>query len=217
MSSFVDVKYPLVNAKLPGLNDIRLVASVIIDKPIKIVEHGISEVTKGARGVSARIYIKYKTPEKKEEAIISFTVSANTHKAVRVDTEELTGTVSVYISFEELLYTEQTTTLSGNEGVLEPCTLLVIPKARTNVSFVVSTDKETVLDKLPLLTGGFSLTKMQDGTYNLYGEAPSESFEIDRGIVAVNGLKGPDLQISVSDSFTIVNDHDNHVIEITEK
>lgn len=216
MSSFVDMKYPLVNTKLPGLNDVRLVASVIINKPIKIVEHGISEVTKTAEGVSVNVYIKYKTPED-TETVIAFTVNTNTYETIPVSTADLTGTVSAYISFEELLYTEQSTTLTGNSGALEPCTLLVIPKTKTNIYFVVSTTSETVLDSVPKFTGGFSLTKMQDGTYNLYGETPYEILEIDRGIVSVNGLKGPDLQIHVSDSFTIVNDHDNHVIEITEK
>ena len=61
MSSFVDMKYPLINTKLLGLNDVRLVASVIINKPIKIVEHGLYEVTKSEDGVSVNVYIKYKS------------------------------------------------------------------------------------------------------------------------------------------------------------
>ena len=218
MNTFIDISYPLINTKLPGLRDIKLTASIVLDTPIKIVEHGISKVSKKDDVITFDLYIKYQTSSG-PETLLNFTAKTNTNETIPVTVSEcFTGTINAYISFEDLLYKEQATVLPDNAGILEPCTLIVITQARTSISFaLVTTSTTTVFDSFPQLADGFLVTTMSDGTYNIYGETPYEVLDIEKGVVSVNGLKGPDLKITVSDSFTITNDHDNHLIEITEK
>lgn len=218
MSEFIDIAYPLISTKLPGLRDIKITASIVLDVPIKIVGHGISKINKKDDGITVELYIKYRTTSG-PEYVFNFTAKTNTHETIHVAVKGyFAGVINSYISFEDLLYTEQSTVLSGSDGILEPCTLIVIPQARTAVSFAfVTSTSTTAFDGFDQLADGFVITTMPDGTCNIYGETPYEVLDIEKGIVSVNGLKGPDLKITVGDSFTIINDPDNHLIEIAEK
>ena len=218
MASFIDIAYPLINKKVKGLIDAKIVASITLTEPIRIVRHYISDIKNSGNDILVTLGIEYETLTN-THLTLSKTVKANTFDYVLNTTQQSSdnlpfyGVITSFITVDKTLFDSQVT-LTPTQGTLEPCTLIITPNASASIECSVNGN---VVEGELEFDSKISITNMYDNTYNIHGEAPSESISAAQGINSINGITGKDLKLSVSDSFVITNDEVNHRIIISSK
>ena len=208
-----DIAYPLINDRVPGLFDIRIVVKgVILTRLPGICEVYIKSITKHS---NTDVMVTLCFPIL-DTSTIELTVPLNTSKSYAITSLEKVIYplyISCYIEGDPTLL--NSIVFEKNHGIIEPCLIKWVFCQKPTISVLVNDTAINTLNKGVLAVGFEESTVSAEGVLNIITNNPVIVTDaVTPGIRSINGLDAQEIELTVGKSFMIDKQYNDNTIFI---
>ena len=200
-----NIKYPMVNTRIPGLLDILIIIRGQMPQPSIVPGNPfISKVYMLDNLVYFTVNIPYGSDSYVLDVTSGTTVKDDIEVVVETDDLQLIDAVNAMIETNQNIFNQ-------TSGALEPCTVIWA------FSKTISTKYNVNGEHVPIWGENLSFTKNSIGTYILQGSTDAIIEKPKPGINVINGINVSDFKIEVSNSLILETDHSTGTINVRTK